>query len=70
MQGIRRRHFQRDPLCVKCRALGRVVAATQVDHERPLWDGGEDVEGNRQGLCDDCHDVKTSAEAALRGMMR
>jgi 5-methylcytosine-specific restriction protein A len=70
LQDIRRRHFRRYPLCVACRREGRVTAATQVDHERPLWDGGEDAESNRQGLCDDCHAAKTAVEAALRGKAR
>jgi 5-methylcytosine-specific restriction enzyme A len=70
LQGIRRRHLEQNPLCVRCQQLGRVVAATQIDHKKPLWDGGLDVEENRQGLCDECHDRKTAGEAALRGMLR
>lgn len=70
LQDIRKRHFQKNPLCVECQKLGKVRAATQVDHRKPLWDGGTDTEDNRQGLCDQCHDRKTASEAALRGMMR
>jgi len=70
LQGIRRRHLEQEPLCVRCKAKGRVVAATQVDHRVPLWQGGLDVEANRQGLCDPCHDEKTTAEAALRAALR
>lgn len=70
LQGIRRRHFEQQPLCVRCKSKGRVVAATQVDHAKPLWDGGADTDDNRQGLCDACHDAKTTAEASLRAMLR
>lgn len=66
LQGIRRRHLQQQPLCVTCKKHGRTTAATQIDHVRPLWDGGQDDEGNRQGLCDECHRKKTAAEAATR----
>ncbi len=70
LQGIRRRFLEQDPLCVKCKARGRIVAATQLDHRRPLWDGGSDTADNRQGLCDECHDEKTGAEASLRAGLR
>ena len=70
LQSIRRRHLQQQPLCVQCKSKGRTVAATQIDHIIPLWDGGADVESNRQGLCDDCHGHKTAAESRLRSMVR
>jgi 5-methylcytosine-specific restriction protein A len=69
LQGIRRRHFERHPLCVCCEEQGKVRAATQLDHQVPLWQGGQDVEANRQGLCDDCHDAKTKKEASLRALL-
>jgi 5-methylcytosine-specific restriction protein A len=59
-------HFKRFPLCVHCRAQGLVRAAKQLDHIIPLWAGGEDIESNRQGLCIECHDVKTRDEATRR----
>lgn len=62
------RLFARDPLCVKCRVAGRVRPVTQWDHDIPLHLGGADDESNLQGLCDDCHDAKTAAEAGQRGM--
>ncbi len=52
------------PLCVKCKAEGRLVKATVVDHIKPhkgnqelFWD-----KSNWQPLCKHCHDVKTMTE--------
>ena len=59
LQRIRDAHFRRHPLCVRCEERGRVRPATQLDHKIPLFKGGQDVEANRQGLCDDCHEQKT-----------
>ena len=64
--------WQANPTCTKC---GRVVdhpRGYELDHLVPLWQGGEDVEGNCQILCiwyDDkgdkqgCHIDKTAVEA-------
>lgn len=53
--------LQRNPLCVKCMAQGRITPATVVDHIIPhrgdrklFWDGQ-----NWQPLCKSCHDRKT-----------
>lgn len=59
LQRIRERHFYKFPLCVECEKRGLIRAATQLDHIVALTNGGADVEENRQGLCDDCHAVKT-----------
>jgi 5-methylcytosine-specific restriction protein A len=61
-----RRMLASNPLCVTCQMQGRVAAATQLDHVIPLHLGGPDDESNLQGLCDDCHETKTKAEAAAR----
>jgi 5-methylcytosine-specific restriction enzyme A len=52
------------PLCAACRALGRVVPATVVDHvvphrgnQRLFW-----YEGNWAPACKPCHDAKTARE--------
>jgi 5-methylcytosine-specific restriction protein A len=66
LQAIRRRHFEQNPLCVHCQAKGRVVAAIELDHIIPLWKGGADSAENRQGLCGDCHALKTSSEQRER----
>jgi 5-methylcytosine-specific restriction protein A len=62
LQRIRAAHLRANPLCVHCMAKGIVTAATQVDHITALVNGGADVEKNRQGLCDECHRIKTAAD--------
>jgi 5-methylcytosine-specific restriction protein A len=66
LQQLRRRLLAHEPLCAECSTFDHPVVATQRDHVVPLWKGGPDVEGNVQGLCDGCHELKTSAEAAER----
>lgn len=65
-----RRQFLREhPLCVYCGRLGKVTAATVVDHIVPhrgddglFWDVS-----NHQALCKSCHDsVKQSEERSGR----
>lgn len=60
----RSRFLKVNPLCVRCKAEGRLVKATVVDHIKPhrgdkvlFWD-----EGNWQALCKRCHDKKTMSE--------
>ena len=50
-------------LCRLCRAKGRFVRATEVDHITPKAEGGTDDPGNRQSLCESCHRQKTQEEA-------
>jgi len=66
---MRDRLFMSNPLCVECERLGRVTLATQRDHIKPLAEGGTDDDDNVQGLCVDCHEAKSKAEAA-RGASR
>ena len=54
----------RHPLCAACRARGRVVPATIVDHvvphrgdQRLFWD-----QTNWAPACKPCHDAKTARE--------
>ena len=54
----RANYLARNPICVMCQCLGRVTAATVVDHKQPhrgderlFWD-----ENNHQALCKTCHD--------------
>lgn len=61
---LRLRYLQHHPLCVMCRAQGRVEAATVVDHKIPhrgdqklFWD-----EANWQALCKPHHDATKQAE--------
>ncbi len=60
LQKIRREHLRENPLCVHCLALGLVRSATQLDHIVPLHKGGAEEKSNRQGLCDECHALKTA----------
>jgi 5-methylcytosine-specific restriction protein A len=64
LQAMRARLFARDPLCAHCRTAGRIRPATQRDHITPLEEGGLDDESNEQGLCDECHSLKTQREAS------
>lgn len=69
LQAMRAALFQRAPLCAECERNGRVTLATQRDHITPLAEGGEDNDGNTQGLCFACHETKSKAESA-RGIAK
>ena len=64
LQNIRREHFRRHPLCVGCLAKSppRTTVATELDHIKPLHQGGTDTPENRQGLCGECHLEKSVTE--------
>ncbi|MBY0469119.1 MAG: HNH endonuclease [Burkholderiaceae bacterium] len=64
LQKMRADLFRRQPLCEHCLARDLVTPATQRDHRIPLSEGGKDTEENEQALCDECHEVKSKAEAA------
>lgn len=66
LQTMRVSLFSRYPLCAECERQGRVTLATQRDHIIPLAEGGADDDDNVQGLCRDCHDVKSKQES-VRG---
>ncbi|WP_073338041.1 HNH endonuclease [Clostridium grantii] len=60
----RNRFLKANPLCVRCKAEGKLIKATVVDHIEPhrgdkvlFWD-----ESNWQQLCKKCHDNKTMTE--------
>lgn len=38
----------------------------QADHVQPLAEGGQDVPGNLQRLCQPCHKAKTTGQARRR----
>jgi 5-methylcytosine-specific restriction enzyme A len=61
---MRRRYMlRRDKLT--CASCGRVALEhdLEVDHIKPLAEGGPDTTKNCQLLCLDCHSQKTQAEA-------
>ena len=66
LQRIRKQVFGEQPICVACKAKGRVTVATQVDHIVALVNGGEDDHDNRQALCEECHKAKTRRDLGQR----
>lgn len=68
---IRAAFLAKHPLCAECQRHGRVTAAEEVDHIKPLHSGGKDIESNKQGLCKECHKAKSAGErgADLRAQM-
>jgi 5-methylcytosine-specific restriction endonuclease McrA len=63
------RILRRDPLCRMCLASGRVAEAEQVDHIKPLEHGGSEQDSNLQGLCVECHEIKSLAERGHAEML-
>ena len=57
---LRRHVLSLDPMCRVCKR----EIATEVDHINRKADGGSDDVENLQGLCYDCHKVKTLRENA------
>lgn len=48
------------PLCQRCREVGRVVPATDVDHITPISQGGAALDkANFRALCRSCHSYVT-----------
>ena len=64
---IRLEHLAEEPLCRSCKKHDRVTLAEEVDHIKPLWEGGQEYDrDNLQSLCKNCHIDKTSKEAKRR----
>jgi 5-methylcytosine-specific restriction protein A len=59
---LRDRQLQLEPFCRPCRAAGRLVEATEVDHIVPRAQGGTDLDANLQSICHPCHGLKTARE--------
>ena len=62
LQDIRAKHFAANPLCAHCLIKGRYTLASELDHIIALTNGGKDTKSNYQGLCSDCHRIKTNAD--------
>ena len=45
-----------------CAVCGKVTDHTEIDHIKPLWDGGTDEIENLQVLCYKCHQKKSAEE--------
>ena len=64
-EAMRKRVLRRDGhLCQHCRRRGSIV-----DHIVPEAEGGLTLDENLEAICQECHDIKTAAEAA-RGRAR
>lgn len=59
---IRYNFLARYPFCVGCNAQGKTTPATEVDHIRPLAEGGTHDETNLQPFCKSCHSRKTNED--------
>jgi 5-methylcytosine-specific restriction endonuclease McrA len=62
--GLRACILRRDPVCKHCNRQGSTRADHIVDHrgdEKLFWDPA-----NLQGLCEDCHNIKTFSTMASR----
>lgn len=69
LQVIRDRILTRDQgmcRCAECIRTGDTRAAHQVDHRRPLWEGGQEADGNRYAIAIGCHQLKTACEQRRR----
>lgn len=56
-----------EPTCRHCERKNRLTEAEEVDHIKPIADGGDPYEfGNLQSLCKRCHRMKTAKENAER----
>ena len=73
LMAVRARMMWDNPLCSgpdsECEKAGRIRAWTQIDHIKPLGKGGDDVQSNRQGLCDECHAAKTRRDMGHKPMV-
>lgn len=66
----RRRILQHDHYrCQPCKRQGKRTKATEVDHIKPLSQGGTDDDNNLESVCRDCHRTKTQKEARLGRLM-
>lgn len=65
----RKRILDRDEnLCQPCLKVGKTTLGTQVDHITPKAQGGTDLDGNLQTICEACHRAKTSSESRGGGV--
>lgn len=67
-KNVRTLQLQLEPLCRKCRAAGKLIAASIVDHITAIADGGAELDlDNLQSLCASCHNTKTRSESKRGG---
>lgn len=63
-QRLRRLKLAEQPICERCITQGRVEAATDVDHRRPISQGGDPFPPLDQlnSFCHSCHSTKTNED--------
>ena len=66
---MRERVLDEEPFCRACQEAGRISLTTVADHILNRAAGGTNERSNYQGLCDDCHKLKTAQESG-RGRRR
>ena len=61
-QRLRKVKLSASPLCEDCRAIGRHIQASHVDHVHAISDGGPPFPGldGLRALCLPCHSAKTA----------
>ena len=65
---IRDQVLAEEPCCRICAAKGMTTASEEVDHVMPKSKGGTDARANLQGVCNECHKLKTAREdSSVRG---
>ena len=64
---IRKIQLTREPLCRRCKKLGKTTRAREVDHIVPRHAGGSDEYDNLQSLCKQCHKLKSANEMRVGG---
>jgi len=65
---LRTRVLREQPFCNDGRICGGLATSVEVDHITPLAFGGHPTSrDNLQGICRECHDVKTREEQRQLG---
>ncbi len=60
---VRPEQLRREPTCRICNTKGRLTEAEEVDHVKPMVEGGAPYAfDNLQSLCKRCHVIKTATE--------
>jgi 5-methylcytosine-specific restriction endonuclease McrA len=60
---ISKRNLRENPLCVMCKAEGKIVAATETDHIIPISKGGDPwAKENLQSLCKPHNRLKVNTD--------
>lgn len=62
-RNVRAIYISQHPLCEQCEREGRTTAAKEIDHIKPIRQGGEALSfDNLQSLCSSCHAKKSAKE--------